>query len=102
MYFEKTDKGYILRVRLTPNSSSCRVAGLIYNQNNEAYLKINVVAIPEKGKANKDLINFLARKLKTAKSDLQIISGESDRWKKIFITQTEPDIITNLQLLAEN
>ncbi len=85
MFFTKTQKGYILRVRLTPNSSSCKVIGSTLDVNDDVFLKISVVSVPEKGKANKELINFLAKKLKIAKSDFEIISGELDKWKKIRI-----------------
>ena len=56
--------------------------------------------MPEKGKANKELIAFLAKKLKIAKSSLQIISGELDRWKKIVIT-SQADLTGALQQLSE-
>jgi uncharacterized protein (TIGR00251 family) len=69
--------------------------------NNDVFLKISVVSVPEKGKANKELITFLAKKLKIAKSDFEIISGELDKWKKIRINAdkiTETDFLN----LAEN
>ena len=76
MFFYKTDNGYIIRVRLTPNSSSCKVLGTTQDVNEDVFLKISVVSVPEKGKANKELINYLAKKLKIAKSDFEILSGE--------------------------
>ena len=39
----------------------------------------------EKGKANKELLSFLAKRLKTAKSNFEIISGASERCKRILI-----------------
>lgn len=86
MFFTKTDKYYILRVRLTPNSSSCKVLGTTSDVNEELFLKISVVSVPEKGKANKELVAFLAKKLKIAKSEIDIFSGELDKWKKIKIS----------------
>lgn len=56
--------------------------------------------MPEKGKANKELIAFLAKKLKITKSSIQIISGELDRWKKIAIT-SQADLTFALQQLSE-
>lgn len=89
MFFYKTDNGYIIRVRLTPNSSSCKVLGTTQDVNEDVFLKISVVSVPEKGKANKELINYLAKKLKIAKSDFEILSGELDKWKKIKIISTQ-------------
>ena len=99
-FFDKTSEGYILRVRLTPNSSLCRSGGIITNAQNEMFLKIGVISVPEKGKANKELITFLAKKLKIAKSSIQIISGELDRWKKLAITAPS-DLTGALQQLSE-
>ncbi len=48
-------------------------------------LKIAVAAVPEKGKANTELIKFLARELVADKGDIKIISGGSDRHKLIKI-----------------
>lgn len=99
-FFDKTSEGYILRVRLTPNSSLYRSGGIITNAQNEMFLKIGVISVPEKGKANKEMIAFLAKKLKIAKSSIQIISGELDRWKKLAITAPS-DLTGALQQLSE-
>lgn len=99
-FFDKTSEGYILRVRLTPNSSLCQSGGLITGAQNDVFVKIGVISVPEKGKANKELIAFLAKKLKIAKSSIQIISGELDRWKKIAIT-SQADLTFALQQLSE-
>ncbi len=85
MFFTKTDNGYILRVRLTPNSSCCKINGITYGLNNELFLKINIISVPEKGKANKELIEFLANWLKISKSSIKITGGTLDRWKKILL-----------------
>ena len=101
MFFTKNDNCYILRVRLAPNSSSCKTLGTTEDANGNVFLKISVISVPEKGKANKDLISFLSKKLKIAKSEIEIISGELDKWKKIRINSnkiTENDMLT----LVEN
>lgn len=68
-----------------PNSSSCRVNGLFRDAENQEYLKICIVSVPEKGKANKELIAFLSKKIGISKSQCEIICGEHDRYKKIKI-----------------
>ncbi len=97
MFFEENQKGIILRVRLTPNSSSCKISGVFVDPNGDEWLKISVISVPEKGKANQELIRFLAAKLKISKSDLQIIGGELDRYKKILVQADKEQI----QVLAE-
>ena len=68
-----------------PNSSSCRLNGLFNDAENQEYLKICIVSVPEKGKANKELIAFLSKKIGIPKSQFKIISGEHDRYKKLKI-----------------
>ena len=61
------------------------------NADGQDYLKISVVSVPEKGKANKALIEFLAQKLGVAKSLMTIVSGQTDRFKKILL-KTEQNL----------
>ncbi len=59
--------------------------GIFVSATDDAFLKVNVVSVPEKGKANRELISFISKKLKIAKSYFEIVSGETDRYKKILI-----------------
>ncbi len=90
---EKTNHGLVLRVRIAPNSSSCSINGIFSDAKGLAYLKISVNAVPEKGKANKELIAFLAKFLRLAKSRFQIIGGETDRFKRIFIEAADDEVL---------
>lgn len=72
-----------MRVRLSPNSSSCSVKGVFVAADGLSYLKINVIAVPEKGKANQELVKFLGRLLRLPKSEIKLIGGETDRCKKL-------------------
>lgn len=51
-------------------------------------LKIRIAAPPEKGKANAELIKFLAKEFSCPKDQIKIISGQTDQRKLISI----PDI----------
>lgn len=101
MFFDKQDQKVILRVRLSPNSSSCSVKGVFTDAEGHDFLKINVVSVPEKGKANAELKNFLAKKLKLPKNKIEIISGETDRYKKILIRDNPENIVQLLLSLPE-
>ena len=63
------------------------------------YLKINIISVPEKGKANQKLITWLAKKLDIAKSDISIISGELDRLKKLLITSPNQNLLAKISTL---
>ena len=47
--------------------------------------KIRLKAAPEKGKANEELIQFLATELQADKSEIRIISGHTDRNKLVRV-----------------
>lgn len=96
MFHDVHDDHIILRIRLSPNASSCAIKG----EHGDA-LKISVISVPEKGKANKELIDFLAKTLKLPKSDFKIISGELDRIKKVLIKTTDEEKIEKLNELSK-
>ncbi|MCX6794532.1 MAG: DUF167 domain-containing protein [Candidatus Falkowbacteria bacterium] len=50
-------------------------------------LKIAVAAVPERGKANLELIKYLAKAFGVAKGDIKIISGAGARLKLIKISR---------------
>ena len=64
---EKHKKGIVIRVRVSPNSSSCSVNGIMTAADGAKMLKISVNAVPEKGKANKELIEFIAKRVRLPK-----------------------------------
>ncbi len=49
-------------------------------------LKIKIAAVPEKGKANKELIRFLSKILNIPQKQVEIIQGETSPRKIIKIT----------------
>ena len=70
----------LLSVKLQPGASKNEIVGII----GEA-LKIRISAPPVDGRANKQLIAFLADVFKVAKSDIQLLSGHSSRNKRLLI-----------------
>lgn len=96
MITELSKEGIILRVRLTPNSSSCLIKGLYIDEKGLQRLKVNVVSVPEKGKANKELVVLLSKKLAISKSKLQIVSGELERMKKFLIMANQEIVETKI------
>ena len=95
MYFDITNTSYILRIRVTPNSSKFAIAGIFTDANSNTYLKVNLVSVPEKGKANQELIKHLSKLLKISKSSFTILSGDTDRYKKISIDITPSETLSS-------
>ena len=56
-------------------------------------LQVKIAAPPEKGKANRELIDFLSRRLDVSKSSISIVKGETGRNKLIAIAGLNPDEI---------
>lgn len=70
----------ILQVKVIPNASKNSIEGF----HGDA-LKIKITAPPDKGKANQALIEYLSEQLDIPKSQIEILSGETSRMKKIKI-----------------
>jgi len=89
---EPYKSGCLLRVKLTPNASFCGFKDTVIGADDALFLKAYVRVAPEKGKANAELIKLLAKTLKMAKSNISIISGATEHYKKIYIESSmSPD-----------
>lgn len=74
----QNEGGVTVTFKIVPGSSKTAVCGS-YGE----MVKVKVAAAPEKGKANKCLINFLSKKLRINKNDVTIISGETGPIKQV-------------------
>ena len=79
-----------LTVRLTPNAGRDGIDGVEADAEGEEWLKARVTAVPEKGKANKALIELLAKCLRVPKSSIAVFSGDTGR-KKILRIDGNPE-----------
>jgi uncharacterized protein (TIGR00251 family) len=57
-------------------------------------LKVEVSQAPEKGKANKAVVELLAKGLGLKKSQIELLSGESSRQKRLLIRGIETRELT--------
>ncbi len=48
-------------------------------------LKIKLISQPQGGKANQELVEYLASTFSVRKSEVRIVAGERDRRKVIFV-----------------
>lgn len=72
--------GVLLPVRAQPGARRSAVVG-----EHAGALKVAVTQAPEKGKANKALIQLLAKELQVSKSQIELIAGETSRQKQFLI-----------------
>jgi uncharacterized protein (TIGR00251 family) len=77
--------GLRVLVRLSPRSASARVLGLAERPDGRSELKIAVKAAPEGGRANAELIAFLAEQWQVPKRALALASGAADRRKALLL-----------------
>jgi uncharacterized protein len=77
----------LLYIKVTPNSSKTKISEKFLDEKNQEWLKVNIAAVPEDGKANEELIRFLSGLLEISKSKIEIIRGETSRMKVVKILQ---------------
>ncbi|HTS48643.1 MAG TPA: DUF167 domain-containing protein [Bryobacteraceae bacterium] len=70
-----------LRVKVIPRSSRTELAGILA----DGTWKVKVAAVPEKGKANRALCDFIAEKLGVAKTRVRIVAGETSQLKRVRV-----------------
>jgi len=87
---------FYLRIKVLPKSSKNEVVDIMDDET----IKIRIKAVPEKGKANRELIKFLKKEIEgilqdrggcaqcrpSTKYNAEIISGKTDQVKLIKIT----------------
>jgi len=76
----------LIKVKITPNASRNQIVGWIADS-----LKIKICKAPEKGKANKELINFLSHEWDIPKNCIIIKKGFKNR-NKVLLINTDKKI----------
>ncbi|MBI4825459.1 MAG: YggU family protein [Nitrospirae bacterium] len=68
----------ILKIKVEPRSSRSSIIGIYGDA-----LKVKLTSAPVDGKANKELIELLAKELGVKKKDVEIMSGETSKNKVV-------------------
>lgn len=77
-----TDKGEVyIRIKVRPGASKTGFKAIMDDET----IKIDVAAVPENGRANEELIGFLAQELGVDKNNVKILSGAADHLKLVKI-----------------
>jgi uncharacterized protein (TIGR00251 family) len=87
--------GAVIQVKVLPRSSRTEIVGKA-----DGVYRIKLTAPPIEGKANKALINFLAKKTGLPKGKIQIVRGEHSRNKTIRIHTISSESV--MKYLEEN
>lgn len=90
-----------LSVRVTPGAARAAVGGAWTGPDGAPRLVVRVAAPPDKGRANRAVIEALAAAFGVPKSALAIAAGEKDRLKTISIDGEDSAITARLQSLMK-
>jgi uncharacterized protein len=82
---EPHSEGTILSVRAQPGARRNEIRGV-----QDGMLKVCVTQSPEKGKANKALVQLLSKSLGLKKSQFELIAGETSHQKRFLVRGIEP------------
>lgn len=70
-----------LRIKVRPGAVKSEVKEILEDET----IKLAISAVPERGKANTELVNFLAKIFDVSKNNVKIISGKSEKIKLVKI-----------------
>ena len=80
MWYTQTSEGVIVNVRAQPRSSHPGIDGVF-----DDALKVRISSAPVDGKANKELIEILAKAAGVPKSSVVFKGGESSKTKRLLV-----------------
>jgi hypothetical protein len=78
---------YRMTVKVNPGTSQLKA---IWRGD---HLKVNLLAPPEDGKANEQLISFIADTFGLSESDLEIVKGETSQHKTIILKNLDREVL---------
>ena len=88
---ESHPEGTILPVRAQPGARRNELRG---EQDGE--LKVCVTQSPEKGKANKALIDLLVKSLGLKRSQIELLAGETSHHKRFLVRGIRPEELASI------
>jgi uncharacterized protein (TIGR00251 family) len=85
---EQHERGVVIPVRA---HAGARRSGILGER--EGALRVAVTAAPEKGKANRAIVELLSGTLGVAKSEIELVSGDTSPQKRFLIVGGTEDSI---------
>ncbi len=78
----KAEGRLALQVRVIPKSPRSEWAGAM----EDGAWKVRLAAVPEKGRANEELIRFLAAEFGLRRAQVEIVAGHTNQRKQVRLT----------------
>ena len=86
-----SENSLIIKIKISPNASKNEI---IKTDND---IKIKITAQPIENKANKALVEFLSKQFKIAKSNIEIVKGETSKEKTILFKNISSDKMVEIK-----
>ncbi len=86
-----TENSLIIKLKISPNASKNEII------KNNTEIKVKITAQPIENKANKALIEFLSKKFKVAKSNIEIVKGETSKEKTLLFKNISSDKMVEIK-----
>lgn len=93
---KETKDGQVLTLKISPNASKNEII------KTPEGIKVKITAQPIDGKANKALVEFLAKQFKVPKSYFEIIRGETSKDKSILINNIDTEKVNQINEMLNN
>ena len=90
-WIRQTDQGIEIFLYCQPGAKKTEVQGIHGDR-----LKIRLAAQPVEGRANDALIAWLSKELATPKVNIQLLSGDTGRQKRLLIRDTTLEKVLSL------
>ncbi|HET8550739.1 MAG TPA: DUF167 domain-containing protein [Bryobacteraceae bacterium] len=74
-----------LTLKVVPKSSRNEIVGFL----EDGSLKLKITAAPERGKANAEVCDLLAREFGVSRRSVEIVRGATSRLKNVILTRTD-------------
>ncbi|NLE38765.1 MAG: DUF167 domain-containing protein [Pirellulaceae bacterium] len=95
--FEPHGEGTVLPVRAHAGSKHNEI-----REPQDGSLRVCITQAPEKGKANKAIIELLSKGLSLRKSQIELVSGETSRQKRFLVRDTTlPELAAKIQAVLD-
>lgn len=86
-----TENSLIIKLKISPNASKNEII------KKDEEIKVKITAQPIENKANKALIEFLSKKFKVAKSNIEIVKGETSKEKTLLFKNISSDKMVEIK-----
>ena len=94
--FKQGTGGAAIAVKITPRAKKNEISEVL----EDGTVKIKLTAAPVEGKANQELVAFLADFFKLPASKIEIVAGQTSRNKLIAIAGLDPQTVQTKILAA--